>query len=120
MAGAPALLLPAWCFPAVCTGACPLPFLSTSRAKIFFCAAEASTATDLDPHAVSVVIIKSLSTMRSPLIGSHVRSALLQAVLYRSSPAAERLGDIWQALQRMPQPQGRVLQVRRRLAGSGA
>ena len=100
----------------MCTGACPLPFLSTSRAKIFFCAAEASTATDLDPHAVSVVIIKSLSTMRSPLIGSHVRSALLQAVLYRSSPAAERLGDIWQALQHMPQPQGRVLQVRWRLA----
>ena len=54
--------------------------------------------------------------MRSPLIGSHVRSALLQAVLDRSSPAAERLGDIWQALQHMPQPQGRVLQVRWRLA----
>ena len=120
-APAPLLLSSAWCHQVVCAVASPAhrhPYQCQAPTSSRPAAAEASAAAGLDPHAVSVVIIKSLSTMRSPLIGSHVRSALLKAALQHGGRgsrdgAGMMMPHIWAALQQMPQPQGRVLQVRR-------
>lgn len=68
----------------------------------------------IDPLVVSIVVIKSLSTLRAPLLDTRARNDLLSAAMghgYNDNVKRSLIRDVLQRV--TPSAQGTVLQVRR-------
>ncbi len=72
----------------------------------------------IDPLVVSIVVIKSLSTLRASLLDTRARNDLLAAAVghgYNDDVKRSLIRDVLQRIS--PSPQGVVLQVRPWAAG---